>query len=150
MHDFTAVWNDRGTAIDPRSMVEDIQLRLSQLIGILGGAAAEPQEPMRYVFGPNVLDVRRMEVSRGGKHVHLTPRQYALLLALAERQGAPVSRAELRRIVWNDTIPARSRAIDQTILELRQKLEENPRNPEFIRMSTKFGYRLEGTWIPKK
>jgi DNA-binding response OmpR family regulator len=149
MHEFTAAWNGHRAAIDPRRMVEDIQMRLSQLIGFLEDVAGQSEDPMSYVFGPNVLDRRRREVRRNGEHVHLSPRQYDLLLALAERQGAPVSRAELRRLVWNDAIPERSRAIDQAILELRQKLEDTPADPQFIRISSKFGYRLEGSWTPK-
>ena len=137
----------RNSPLTPR---EEYALRLvAELIGVLrpGAVAQVTQRSRRFVFGHNEIDARCREVTADGKAVHLTPRQYEVLFALAEAQGAPVSRDELRRTVWQDSISPRSRAIDQTILELRQKLEPDPANPRYIRLASKFGYCLTGTWM---
>lgn len=136
---------------DPLTPREMYALRLvADLVGALQSRADEDapsMSPRKFVFGDMVIDTARREVLAEGHSIRLTPRAYEVLVALAERAGASVSRAELRRNVWRNSISSESRAIDQAILELRRKLERDPRNPRYIRMTPKFGYRLEGKWV---
>lgn len=97
-------------------------------------------------FGNVTLDTSRRLVNRDGRTIHLAPREFDLLLALAESAGAAVSRETLRRTVWKGTIGQNSRAIDQAVSELRSKLEPDPTRPQYIVISKKFGYRLDGEW----
>ncbi len=135
---------------DPLTPREMYALRLvADLLGALQSRTGEDAPPTsrKFVFGDMVVDTARREVLAEGNPVHLTPRAYEVLVALAEEAGAPVSRAVLRRTVWRNSIGPQSRAIDQAILELRRKLERDPRNPRYIRITPKFGYRLEGRWV---
>jgi DNA-binding response OmpR family regulator len=133
---------------DPITPREAFALRLvAELIGALRVDDEAGNASGRFVFGSATIDPRRREVTSGGRIVPLSPRQYDLLLALALEEGAPVSRAKLRMAVWNNSISAGSRAIDQTILELRKKLEATPGRPRHILKAAKLGYRLEGRWV---
>ncbi|MEO8578381.1 MAG: winged helix-turn-helix domain-containing protein [Gemmatimonadales bacterium] len=98
----------------------------------------------RHAFGDFEIDVRLRTVFRGGLPVHLTPREYDLLLALARRDGAPASAGELVEEVWRGRVGAGSRTISQHVLSLRQKLERNPSAPRYLVTIPKIGYRLEG------
>jgi len=99
-----------------------------------------------FVAGDVELNPAFREVKKAGHTVHLTPREYDLLLALARRSGIPVTRTSLEREVWKTELPARSRTLDQHIVELRRKLEDDPKNPSYILTTRKFGFRCVGKW----
>ncbi|HEX6576585.1 MAG TPA: winged helix-turn-helix domain-containing protein [Gemmatimonadaceae bacterium] len=96
----------------------------------------------KYTYGSLVVDCSRREVSVDGHVIELTPKEYVLIVALAERSGAAVSLEALSRRLWNRPFDRRSRALYQLIGELRRKVEKDPRNPRFIRIVRKYGYRL--------
>jgi two-component system alkaline phosphatase synthesis response regulator PhoP len=95
-----------------------------------------------FEFGPIRVDVRRAQVTRDGKPVYLTAREFQLLRYLIQRAGISVSRDELLRSVWGYSTDAFTRTVDTHILSLRQKLEENPKRPEFIFTVSGLGYRF--------
>jgi DNA-binding winged helix-turn-helix (wHTH) protein len=102
-----------------------------------------------FVFGPVELDPKFRVVTKRGAPVKLTYMEYELLLALAQREGAPVPKLVIRREVWGDTITLDSRSIDQHIHELRHKLEDTPSTPAYVRTVVKVGYSLKGEWLAK-
>lgn len=95
-----------------------------------------------YEFGPIRVDVRGAQVTRDGKPVYLTAREFQLLRYLIQRVGSSVSREELLRSVWGYSTDAFTRTVDTHIVSLRQKLEENPKRPELILTVSGFGYRF--------
>jgi two-component system alkaline phosphatase synthesis response regulator PhoP len=95
-------------------------------------------------FGSIVIDVPRQEVTREGKAVHLTGREFQLLCYLIERAGSTVPRAELLRSLWGYDSAAFSRTVDTHIATLRQKLEEDPKAPELILTAPGVGYKFVG------
>lgn len=101
-----------------------------------------PPPSRRYRVGDIEIDEHLRTVFVAGREVHLTPKEYDLLIALARRNGAPVSKRMLASEVWDDGIQSGSRTIDQHIVELRRKLEPERANPRHIRTVRKFGYCL--------
>ena len=95
-------------------------------------------------FGDVELDTATRTVRRAGAAVSLAPKEFDLLVALWERQGAIVSRPELMRQVWGYQTDILSRTVDTHIAELRRKLERDPARPRHILTVRKAGYRLEG------
>ena len=95
-----------------------------------------------YELGPIRVDVRGAQVTRDGKPVYLTAREFQLLRYLIQRVGSSVSREELLRSVWGYSTDAFTRTVDTHIVSLRQKLEENPKRPELILTVSGFGYRF--------
>jgi two-component system, OmpR family, alkaline phosphatase synthesis response regulator PhoP len=95
-------------------------------------------------FGPIRVDVRRGEVTRDGKPVYLTAREFQLLRYFMEHLGTTVSRKELLRSVWGYEADTFTRTVDTHVGSLRQKLEENPKRPEFIITVSGVGYKFVG------
>jgi two-component system, OmpR family, alkaline phosphatase synthesis response regulator PhoP len=93
-------------------------------------------------FGDVLVDRAAQRATRRGADVHLTHRELALLLALADRNGAVVGRMELLQEVWGHRAAVLSRTVDTHVMELRRKLEEDPANPRHIITVWKTGYRL--------
>ena len=105
-------------------------------------SARTPPERAHIDFGAVVIDPASRSVTRGGERVTLTPKAYELLMALIERDGAVVSRAELLREVWGYGAFVLSRTVDSHVAELRRKLEDDPTNPRHIVTVWKVGYRF--------
>jgi two-component system, OmpR family, alkaline phosphatase synthesis response regulator PhoP len=97
-----------------------------------------------YQFGAIRVDVRDGQVTRDGKPVYLTAREFQLLRYLMERAGSTVPRDELLRSVWGYEADTFTRTVDTHVATLRQKLEENPKKPELIIAVSGVGYRFMG------
>ena len=82
-------------------------------------------------------------VTREGKTIDLTPKEFDLLVALLRAKGALVSREDLLRRVWGYRSAAMTRTLDTHIAELRRKIESHPASPRHILTVRKMGYRLE-------
>ena len=96
----------------------------------------------RLTLGSLTLDFVRMEVIGGQDGLHLTAREFNILLYLGERTGSVVQRSELLREVWGYPQEPRTRAVDFAIKRLREKIEPNPHLPRYIQSVRGDGYRL--------
>jgi two-component system alkaline phosphatase synthesis response regulator PhoP len=94
-------------------------------------------------FGDVEIDRATRTVTRAGAAVELAPKEYDLLLALFDRDGAVVSRLDLMRRVWGYSDAVVTRTIDTHVAELRRKLEDDPARPRHILTARKVGYRLK-------
>ncbi len=93
-------------------------------------------------FGGVAIDFKRAEVVRDQKPVELSAMEFKLLQFLIENRGTVHSRDSLLDAVWGyDAMPT-TRTVDVHIAWLRQKLEENPRHPNYIQTVHGFGYKF--------
>ena len=88
------------------------------------------------------IDLRGTEVSRNGSVVNLSAREFQLLRYLVEHRGATLSRDEILREVWGYSAETFTRTVDVHIASLRQKLEENPKQPQLILTVSGLGYKF--------
>jgi two-component system alkaline phosphatase synthesis response regulator PhoP len=101
-----------------------------------------PANEGSYEFGPIRVDFRSTEVFRDGQAVDLSAREFKLLCYFIEHRGATISRDELLNAVWGyDAMPF-TRTVDVHVAWLRQKLEPNPRHPQYILTVHGMGYRF--------
>ena len=84
------------------------------------------------------------EVVRDGNPVALSAREFHLLRYLIDHRGAVVSREELLTEVWGYDAMPETRTVDVHMAWLRQKLEPNPKHPEFILTLRGLGYKFAG------
>jgi len=94
-----------------------------------------------YSYGPLELDLKKRRVTLMGERVHLSPKEYRLLSALARSAGQVLTHKRLMIAGWGDehTDPQYLRVY---IGLLRQKLEEDPTAPKLILTEPGIGYRL--------
>jgi two-component system alkaline phosphatase synthesis response regulator PhoP len=95
-----------------------------------------------YHCGPLRVDVRGTQVSRDGKRVNLSAREFQLLRYFVEHPGATLSRDELLREVWGYSVETFTRTVDVHVASLRQKLEKDPKHPEMIVTVQGLGYKF--------
>ena len=93
-------------------------------------------------FGSVTIDFKRAEVTRDSEAVDLSAMEFKLLQYLIENRGDVHSRDHLLDAVWGyDAMPT-TRTVDVHIAWLRQKLEENPRHPQYIQTVHGMGYKF--------
>jgi two-component system, OmpR family, alkaline phosphatase synthesis response regulator PhoP len=97
-----------------------------------------------YDFGVFQMDVRQGQVTRDGRSVYLTAREFQLLRYLVERSGSAIPRNELLRSVWGYSADVFTRTVDTHLFSLRKKLEENPKEPELLLTVSGVGYKFAG------
>jgi len=96
---------------------------------------------MRLRFGRFELDSETRELRRGKEPVHLSPKAYDLLLALAEDKPRAIAKRRLRDRLWPDTVVVDA-SLANLVGELRAALGETAREPRFVRTIPRFGYAL--------
>lgn len=78
-----------------------------------------------------------------GQDISLTPREFALLWYLCEKQGQVISSEELFEAVWGEKYLDSNNTVMSHIARLREKLQENSRHPRFIKTVWGVGYTIE-------
>jgi DNA-binding response OmpR family regulator len=93
-------------------------------------------------FGDVQVDFARMQATKSGKQVVLTAHEFKLLRFFLDNPERVLSREELLNEVWGYNSYPTTRTVDNQILKLRQKLEENPANPVHFCTVHGAGYRF--------
>lgn len=96
---------------------------------------------IRYRFGEFTLSPQRRLLVRNGREVPLIPRYFDLLVLLIERRHEAVHRRDIFERVWSDATVSDS-ALSQAIRTLRRTLDDDSKEPRFIRTVSRHGYRF--------
>ncbi|MGE3470117.1 MAG: transcriptional regulator, partial [Vicinamibacterales bacterium] len=97
--------------------------------------------PVRYRFGAFVLSPRRRVLTRDGRAVPLIPKYFDVLLLLVRRRDEAVSKGEIFDDVWRDVVVSDG-ALSQAVRTLRRVLEDEARDPRYIRTVSRHGYQF--------
>ncbi|MBZ5950225.1 response regulator transcription factor [Leuconostoc gelidum subsp. gasicomitatum] len=89
-----------------------------------------------------VIDDNKKVVTKSGKNLTLTPREYELLLYFSQRVGRVIDRETILTAVWGYEFVGESRMVDMHISNLREKVENNPKSPQILKTVRGFGYTM--------
>lgn len=117
---------------------------VSRISAILRRAPASAKRDRSRVLngGPVVLDIDRHEVAVNGEPVEMRPKEFELLEALLARKGRLVERDTLLEEVWESPFFGDGKTLDVHIGRLREKVEEDPRSPQWIVTVRGMGYKF--------
>ena len=122
-----------------REVVARVRTNMRRAVAMAPQSAPEPSgDQLR--AKDLVIDKARHAVFKDGKEIELTQREYELILYLAENPGKVISREELMSRVWQYDYYGDLRAVDVAIRRLREKLEPNPSEPEYVMTKRGAGY----------
>ena len=94
-------------------------------------------------FGSLHVDLVGTEATKDNRTVNLSAREFQLLRYFIERRGATLSRDELLKQVWGYSADMYTRTVDVHIASLRQKLEDDPKQPKLILTVQGLGYKFK-------
>lgn len=101
------------------------------------------EERKVHVLGDLEVDLGRHEARLNAEPLDLTPTEFRLLRSLASRAGEAVSQEELISDVWGDNRQTSASALRRYVWFLRQKIEQDPQEPDRLLTVRGYGYRLE-------
>ncbi len=123
---------------------ETVEL-LARIEALLRRATAQPAPAAgTHKFGSLEIDLRGTSVKRAGKVVPLSAREFQLLRYFVEHKGTTLSREVLLKEVWGYSKEAFTRTVDVHVASLRQKLEEDAKNPVLVLTVAGLGYKFAG------
>jgi two-component system, OmpR family, alkaline phosphatase synthesis response regulator PhoP len=123
----------------PFEMME-LMARIEALLRRAPIRSPEPENVQQ--FGDLKIDLRGTEVSREGRSIALSAREFQLLRYLVERRGATISRGELLKEVWGYNAATYTRTVDMHVASLRQKIEDDPKQPQWVLTVPGLGYKF--------
>ncbi len=120
----------------PRELVARVRAVLRRTGG------EREQAPPPIVAGEIKIDLERRQVTVGGKSVELTPTEFDLLAVLARHPGRVFTRVELLDKVQGYAFEGYERTVDAHVKNLRQKIEPDPKQPQYVLTVYGVGYRF--------
>lgn len=120
----------------PREIVARVKALLRRVKG--------PKNVMSFNDGHLVIEPASLEVKKKGVPVTLTSTEFRLLQYLAQRPGQIFSRLQLVNVILGYDFEGYDRTIDAHIKNIRHKIEDNPRNPAYIKTVYGAGYKFIG------
>jgi two-component system, OmpR family, KDP operon response regulator KdpE len=93
-------------------------------------------------FGDVRLDVEKQSVEVSGRHLHLTPHEFAILRLLATNPGKLLTHRTILREVWGPAYGDESNYLHVYVSQLRRKIEPDPSSPRHLLTEPGAGYRL--------
>jgi len=117
---------------------------LGRIQAILRRAAGQKHLLAHYHFADVSLDFVKMEARKGKQSVVLTTREFAILRLMVSNKGVVISRDRLLNEVWGYDAYPTTRTVDNQIVKIRQKLENDPENPRYILTVRGTGYKFVG------
>lgn len=126
-----------------RARIKALMRRMSRSTSLSESKDDTVEEtPPVIVHAELVIDTIKQKVTKQGEVVALTPKEFDLLVFLAQRPGVPFSRSALLARVWGYDVAAYENNVNSHVNRLRSKLEDNPAEPRFIRTVRGVGYRF--------
>jgi len=110
----------------------------------MAATTVPPPAGERLIFGNLTLDLSRREVLINGETVALKPKEYELMIYLAQNRGMALSRDQILENVWGWDYDGGTRTVDVHVRWLREKIEPDPANPSRIITVRGTGYRFDG------
>ncbi len=120
----------------PRELLARIKARLRRV--------RNSEEDKELVCGELRLNINNFRVYIRGEEAELTPKEFELLRMLVTRPGKVYSRDELLEHIWGYEYKGDTRTVDVHVRHLRQKIEIDSSNPDYIETIRGLGYRFKG------
>ena len=115
---------------------------LARVKALLRRASQSAPEPEVYRFGSVVVDFTHFTSEKENKSIQLTSTEFSLLHYLVSQKGKVVTREDLLNKVWGYEFFPQSRTVDNHILRLRHKVEDDPNHPRHILTIHGLGYKF--------
>ena len=125
--------------------VAELLARVQALLRRAPLKEADEREPLpeRIVFDRVLIRPAALRGTKDGESFELSDREVRLLALLVENAGDVVDRETLMRRVWGQSYHGTTRTLDQVILRLRKKVEDDPARPRHLLTAHGIGYRFE-------
>jgi DNA-binding response OmpR family regulator len=122
--------------------LRELQARIKALLRRKAALRTDVGEVVRLEIGELLIDASSREVRHSGETVHLTAKEFDLLVQFARNPGRVYTRAQLLDLVWGYGYEGFEHTVNSHINRLRAKIESDPTDPSFIQTVWGVGYKF--------
>ncbi len=120
--------------------IMELKARIRSILRRVNVQNAQTEQQDRLQIGYLTLDASQRSVTSDGRTAELTAKEFDVLELLMRNPGRVYSRENLLNVVWGFEFPGDIRTVDVHVRRLREKLERNPAEPEYILTKWSVGY----------
>ncbi len=124
--------------------LRELSARIKAVLRRATNEESDEDEDEILEYGEIMINLSTYEVFVSGKRINLTPTEFKILAALAQKPGRVYSRLQLMNVAFGETYANYERSIDTHVSNLRRKIENDPHNPMYIHTMYGIGYRFGG------
>ena len=106
-------------------------------------SSSASKETLRVKINNLLIDEKSHEVYKNNRRLSLTKTEYKMLFYFAENQGITLTKEQIYENVWNNEYAVGDRNIITHIQRLRNKIEDNPENPQYVHTIRGIGYKFQ-------
>ena len=125
---------------NPLELVARIKSQLRRYMRMSSGMVQNENE---IEIGGMLINVSTHEVTVGYREIKLTPREFSILELLSRNRGIVFSAEKIYEKIWKEQAFQSDNTVMVHIRKIREKIEENPRKPMFIKTVWGVGYKIE-------
>ncbi|QDQ03899.1 response regulator transcription factor [Bacillus sp. BD59S] len=126
---------------NPLELIARIKSQLRRYMKMNGGISLQNENEVE--IGDMKINVMTHKVTIADQEVKLTPREFAILELLARNQGMVMSAEQIYERVWKEEAFQSDNTVMVHIRKIREKIEENPRKPRYVKTVWGVGYKIE-------
>ena len=128
------------TSTPPGCQLRELIARVRSAVRRRGAQESNLDAPIRY--GKLELDPVKYRLLKRGRLIHLTPKEFEMLHYLMTHAGEPIPHARLLKAVWGPEYGHELEYLRTFIRQLRSKIEDDPKNPQYLLTEAYVGYRF--------
>ncbi|GAB6419759.1 response regulator transcription factor [Bacillus luti] len=126
---------------NPLELIARIKSQLRRYMKMNGGISVQNENEVE--IGDMKINVTTHKVTVADEEVKLTPREFAILELFARNQGMVMSAEQIYERVWKEEAFQSDNTVMVHIRKIREKIEENPRKPRYVKTVWGVGYKIE-------
>lgn len=126
----------------PRELIARIRA-VERRLDLKGNKIPESNSSEKISIGELIAYPKDYRVTKNGEELNFTKKEFELLIYFMKRQNRIISRDELMTSIWQDEMYHLSRTVDIHVSHLREKIEEDPKKPQYIKTIRGFGYKFQ-------
>lgn len=127
---------------EPMELMARVKAQLRRYEQIISLKTKEDRDDSRLIVGDLELDLYAHEVRVNGKTTRLTKKEFDILKLLMESPGRIYSAEDIYENVWQEAA-VNTETVVVHVRKLREKIEVNPRKPEYLKVVWGIGYKIE-------
>lgn len=128
---------------NPLELVARVKSQLRRFYKLNPKATKKEEDGNTINIEDMIINLDTHEIFIGDKEIKLTPTEFDILVLLAKNKGKVFSIANIYESVWNQEFLESDNTVMVHIRKIREKTEENPRKPKFIKTVWGVGYKIE-------
>lgn len=126
----------------PRELIARIRA-VERRLELAGNKQTESTSGEEIRVGSLIAYPKNYRVTKDGEELNFTKKEFELLIYFMERQNRIIGRDELMNSIWQDDMYHLSRTVDIHVSHLREKIEDDPKKPKYIKTVRGFGYKFQ-------